>query len=102
MLKKGRLWGLLLLSDRKALARAIAARTKPRFIETPRERGGAKVPFTEEQLNDIRGGVTAENIGGSYPRVDRGIMRFQSLAPLDIDAFQAGEALHRLDELLEI
>jgi hypothetical protein len=48
------------MSDRKALARAIAARTKPRLIETPRERGGAKVPFTEDQLNDIRGGLTAE------------------------------------------
>ena len=42
------------------LAREIAARTKPRFIEIPRERGGVRVPFTEEQLNDIRGGLTAE------------------------------------------
>jgi hypothetical protein len=48
------------MSDRLALARAIAARTKPRFIEIPRERGGSKVAFTEEQLNDIRGGLTAE------------------------------------------
>ena len=38
----------------------IAASTKPRFIEIPRGRGGAKVPFTEERLNDIRGGLTAE------------------------------------------
>ena len=48
------------MSDRIALARAIAARTKPRFIEIPRERGGGKVPFTEEQLTEMRGGLTAE------------------------------------------
>ena len=48
------------MSDRLKLAREIAARTKPRFIEKPRERGGGKVPFTEGQLNDIRGGLTAE------------------------------------------
>ena len=42
------------------LAREIAARTKPRFIEIPRERGGGKVPFTEEQLTVMRGGLTAE------------------------------------------
>jgi hypothetical protein len=35
------------MSDRLKLAREIAARTKPRFIEIPRERGGGKVPFTE-------------------------------------------------------
>ena len=51
---------VLAMSDRIALARAIAARTKPRFIEIPRERGGGKVPFTEEQLSEIRGGLTAE------------------------------------------
>ena len=48
------------MSDRKALAREIAARTKPRFIEIPRERGGVRVPFTEEQLTAMRGGLTAE------------------------------------------
>jgi hypothetical protein len=48
------------LSDRIALARARAARNKPRFIEIPRERGGGKVPFTEEQLTTIRGGLTVE------------------------------------------
>ena len=48
------------MSDRIALARAIAARTKPRFIEIPRERGDGKVPFTEEQLSEIRGGLTAD------------------------------------------
>jgi hypothetical protein len=47
------------MSDRKALARAIAARTKPRFIEIPRERR-SKVPFTEEELRAIRGGRTSE------------------------------------------
>jgi hypothetical protein len=45
--------------DRVALARAIAARTKPRFIEIPRERR-SKVPFTKEQLLAIRRGRTAE------------------------------------------
>jgi hypothetical protein len=48
------------MSDRKALARAIAARTQSRFIEIQRERGGGKVPFTEEQLSDMRGGLTVE------------------------------------------
>ena len=48
------------MSDRLKLARAIAARTKPRFIEIPRERGGAKVPFTDEKLGAMRGGLTAE------------------------------------------
>ena len=48
------------MSDRKALAREIAARSKPRFIEIPRERGGGKVPFTEEQLSVMSGGLTAE------------------------------------------
>ena len=52
--------GAVVMSDRIALARAIAARTKPRFIEIPRERGGGKMPFTEEQLSEIRGGLTAE------------------------------------------
>ena len=50
------------------LAREIAARTKPRFIEIPRERGGGKVPFTEEQLADIRGGMTAEEYRGKLIR----------------------------------
>ena len=48
------------MSDRIALARAIAAGTNPRFIEIPRERGGGKVPFTEEQLAEMPGGLTAE------------------------------------------
>ena len=39
---------------------AKAARTTPRFIEIPRERGGGKVPFTEEQLTAMRGGLTAD------------------------------------------
>ena len=45
------------MSDRVKLARAIAARTKPRFIEIPRERGGGKVPFTGEQLTAPCGAV---------------------------------------------
>jgi hypothetical protein len=48
------------MSDRKALTREIAARTKPRFIEIPRECGGIRVPFTEEQLGVVRNGMTAE------------------------------------------
>ena len=35
------------MSDRVELARDIAARTKPRFIDIPRERR-SNVPFTEE------------------------------------------------------
>jgi hypothetical protein len=63
------------MSDRKALAREIAARSKPRFIEIkpeprkvtltrrvieiPRERNSG-VAFTEEELTHRRGGRTAE------------------------------------------
>ena len=55
------------------LAREIAARTKPHFIEIPRERGGAKVPFTEEQLADMRAnrrGISVE----ADPRVGREVV----------------------------
>jgi hypothetical protein len=48
------------LDERLALAREIAARTPPRFIEIPRERGGSKVHYTEEQLAVMRGGLTAD------------------------------------------
>jgi hypothetical protein len=67
------------MSDRVKLAREIAARTEPRFIEIEpeprtglrrtnnrdfidilRERGGGRVPFTEEQLAAMRGGLTVE------------------------------------------
>jgi hypothetical protein len=41
------------------LARKIAARSKPRFIEIPRERK-SKVHYTEEQLRELRGGITVE------------------------------------------
>jgi hypothetical protein len=47
------------MSDRIALVREIAARTKPRFIEIPREKRKV-VPSTEEQLTEMRGGLTAE------------------------------------------
>jgi hypothetical protein len=36
-----------------------AARTKPRFIEIKHEKRSG-VPFTEEQLTAMRGGLTAE------------------------------------------
>lgn len=67
------------MSNRVKLAREMAARTEPRFIEIeperrsklrrtnsrtfieiPRERGGARVPFTEAELTASRGGLTAE------------------------------------------
>jgi hypothetical protein len=48
------------LEERLALAREIAARTPPRFIEIPRERGGGKVHYREEQLTAVRGGLTVE------------------------------------------
>jgi hypothetical protein len=48
------------LEERLALAREIAARTPPRFIEIPRERGGGKIHYAEEQLTAMRGGLTAE------------------------------------------
>ena len=64
------------MTDRLALAREIAARTEPRFIEikpeprrksvrrgfieAPRQRGGCRVPFTETKVTAMRGGLTAE------------------------------------------
>ena len=45
--------------DLKALARKIAAAQPPRFISIPRERPG-KIPVTEEQLTAMRGGLTVE------------------------------------------
>ena len=63
------------MSDRVKLAREIAARTEPRFIEIkpeprrklrptfieiPLQRGGGRVPFTEAELTAMRGGLTAE------------------------------------------
>ena len=62
------------MSDRVRLAREIAARTEPRFIEikpeprrksatiteVPRQRGGGRVPFTEAELTAMRGELTAE------------------------------------------
>ncbi len=47
------------MSDRVRLARAIATRTGPRFIEIPRDKRSG-VPFIDEQLTAIRGGLTAE------------------------------------------
>ena len=67
------------MSDRVKLAREIAARTEPRFIEikpeprrkvraifieVPRKRAGRKVPFSEE----MRGGLTVEEYGRKMTR----------------------------------
>jgi hypothetical protein len=46
------------MRDRKALAREIAARTKPRFIEIPPKRRGKYL--TEAEQKAMRGGLTAE------------------------------------------
>jgi hypothetical protein len=46
------------MSDRKALAREIAARTKPRFIDIPPKR--RRKYLTEEEMTAMRGGRTAE------------------------------------------
>jgi hypothetical protein len=48
------------LEGMRKLARAIAARSEPRFLVIPPQRGGSKVPFTEEQLIAMRGGLPAE------------------------------------------
>jgi hypothetical protein len=45
--------------DRKAVACTIAARSMPRFITIARERR-SQVRFTDEELTAMRGGVTAE------------------------------------------
>lgn len=47
------------MSGRIALGCAIAARTKPRFIEIPREKR-MPVPITKEEPAVMRGGLTAE------------------------------------------
>ena len=62
------------MSDRIKLAREIAARTEPRFleirpeprrirkrfVETSPSRGGGTVAFTEAELTAMRGGLTIE------------------------------------------
>ena len=45
--------------DLKMRARKIVARTSPRFVTIPRHRGGSPV-FTEAELTAMRGGLTAE------------------------------------------
>ena len=35
-------------------------RLKATFVEIPRERGGGRVPYTEEQLTAMPGGLPAE------------------------------------------
>jgi hypothetical protein len=50
--------------DRKALARIIAAQSMPRFITIVRERR-SHVPFTEEQLTAIAAALQPRSIAGS-------------------------------------
>jgi hypothetical protein len=45
--------------DRKMLARVIAAQSKPRFVTIERERPG-RVHFTEDELEALRNGLSAE------------------------------------------
>jgi hypothetical protein len=47
------------MSDRVKLAREIAARTKPRFIEIARERKRSP-GLTEAELRERRGGLSQE------------------------------------------
>jgi hypothetical protein len=47
------------------LAREIAARTTPRFIEIPRERP-QRIVYTEEQLTAMRGGLTVEKYRAKF------------------------------------
>ena len=66
------------MSDRVRLARKIAARTEPRFIEIKPEiesvfveteiRGGGRVVFTEAELTAMRGGLTAEEYRRKFIR----------------------------------
>jgi hypothetical protein len=53
------------MSDRVKLAREIAARTAPRFIEIPRERP-KRITYTEEQLTAMRGGLTVEKYRAKF------------------------------------
>jgi hypothetical protein len=55
------------MSDRVKLAREIAARTKPRFIEIPRERRRSII-YTEAQLTEMRGGLTSEEFTRRFMR----------------------------------
>jgi hypothetical protein len=55
------------MSDRVKLAREIAARTKPRFIEIPRERP-SRIIYSEEQLTAMRGGLTVEKYRAKFLR----------------------------------
>jgi len=47
--------GPFVISDRIALARAIAARTNHASLRCRASVGAGELPFTEEQLSEIRG-----------------------------------------------
>ena len=55
------------MSDRVKLAREIATRTKPRFIEIPRERQRS-IAYTEEQLTAMRDWLTEEKYRAKFLR----------------------------------
>jgi hypothetical protein len=86
--------------DLKALARKIAAKTRPRFISIPRERGGGKVHYTEEQLTAMHRGLTVEQYRlktiRKWGRVDRPL---QSVWPRTGRDRQSRRALNRLLDL---
>jgi len=85
------------MSDRVRLAREIAARTEPRFIEIksesrrrirasllaeiPRQRGGGRVPFTEVELTAMRGEQ-------KVPASDRGLsLKERTLSSASVSDF---------------
>jgi hypothetical protein len=51
---------VLAMSDRIALARAIAARSKARFVEIQRQRGGGRIVLRSADLLAIKQGRRAE------------------------------------------
>jgi hypothetical protein len=53
------------MTDPIKLAREIAARTKPRFIEIARERP-KRITYSEEQLTAMRGGLTVEKYRAKF------------------------------------
>jgi hypothetical protein len=55
------------MSNRVKLAREIAARTEPRFVDIPRN-PGRHINYTDEQLAAMREGMTVEQYRRQFPR----------------------------------